>query len=719
MMTLRFPGLQWRTPKLWVRLLLGFGVLLGLMGAVVVIAVLQFRSLAAQGEQFMRQDLHRLLAVHEIVQHAQGHGGAMARLLTAPRSEREAAYPRIDAEYAEIDRLLGELVQKISEPESRALLDEVVRRRSAYREVFGEIVVWIESEAPQHAQTMFNDAGEPALAGLFLATKALLDHEVAALEVRQQASQAQIRQSEYLLAALAAVALALSVLLAWRTTVGVARPLNRIEAAAHRIASGDYTTRVRVRGGDELGKVALAMNAMAGAVATREAEIESLAYIDRLSGLPNRTMLRRLALDLRPGGMAIIMLDLARLRTVNEVLGFDTGDALLVQIAERLRLTTAAPVPGGPGPVLARLAGGVFVVVCVERDRAAVEQLRGQIDDAMTAPLYCAGQPVDVNFVYGLADASGGGAEITLEDLLRRADLALGEAKRARRSWAWHVPEDDGARARQLSLLSNLRNAAIGGELEMWLQPKQCLQTGRTFGLEALVRWRHPQWGYVSPAEFIPFAERTGHIGVVTETMIDAALRALAQWRHTHPELSIAVNVSALDIQDPAFVESVQRAARRQGMTLDRLRLEITESSLMEDADRALPVLQALRALGVQLSIDDFGTGYSSLAYLRRLPVNELKIDRAFVAGADATGEARALLRTIIDLGHSLNMCVTAEGVERVEEMDLLRELGCNLVQGFLISRPLDPQAAARYVAALPRVAPGPVPAGHHRLLLA
>ncbi|MDP3086469.1 MAG: bifunctional diguanylate cyclase/phosphodiesterase [Rubrivivax sp.] len=415
-------------------------------------------------------------------------------------------------------------------------------------------------------------------------------------------------------------------------------------------------------------------------------------------------MLRRLAQDMLPGGMSVIMLDLARLRTVNEVLGYDTGDTLLVQIAERLRAATASPVPGGPAPVLARLSGGVFAVLCLERDRAAVECLRRQVDEALTAPMVCGGHAVDIQLVYGIAECRGDAA-LSVEDLLRRADHALGEAKRLRRGWVWHVPEDDTARARQLSLLSSLRSAAASGELEMWLQPKQCLQSGQVVGMEGLVRWRHPERGYVSPAEFIPFAERAGHIGVVTEFMLAAALRVLAGWRTSQPQLSIAVNISALDIQDLGFAARVEQIARHWQAPLQNLRLEITESSLMEDADRALPVLQALRELGVQLSIDDFGTGYSSLAYLKRLPVNELKIDRSFVADADGQSEAQALLRTIVNLGHSLNMTVTAEGVERPQELALLREIGCDLAQGYLISRPMDPQAAARYVAALPATA--------------
>jgi len=235
----------------------------------------------------------------------------------------------------------------------------------------------------------------------------------------------------------------------------------------------------------------------------------------------------------------------------------------------------------------------------------------------------------------------------------------------------------------------------------MWLQPKQCLRSGRTVGMEGLVRWRHPERGYVSPAEFIPFAERTGHIGVVTTAMLEAALKTLAGWSRSHPDLSIAVNVSALDVRDAGFPGRVAEQARRLRAPLDKLRLEVTESTVMEDPERVLAVLHELRDLGVQLSIDDFGTGYSSLAYLQRLPVSELKIDRSFVAGADRKTEARALLKTIIELGHSLKMCVTAEGIERAEEAALLAELGCDVAQGYLISKPLAPDAAARYVQAV------------------
>lgn len=288
-----------------------------------------------------------------------------------------------------------------------------------------------------------------------------------------------------------------------------------------------------------------------------------------------------------------------------------------------------------------------------------------------------------------------------LDGALQGAELAIAEAKRLKLAWAGHTPTDDHSRTRQLSLLSDLKRAATEGELEMWLQPKQCLRRGRTLGMEGLVRWRHPQRGFISPAEFIPFAERTGHIGVVTTAMLEAGLATLAGWASSHPDLSLAVNVSALDLRDAAFPARVAALARRLQAPLDRLRLEITESMVMENPEQVLAVLHELRALGVQFSIDDFGTGYSFLAYLQRLPVSELKIDRSFVAGADRKPEAQALLRTIIELGHSLKMFITAEGIERPEELSLLEELGCDVGQGYFISKPMAPDAAARYVDSL------------------
>lgn len=702
------PKPSWRSPRLGVRLALGFGALVAIVVVVVSLAAAQLNSLARHGEQVISEDLQRMLKVQEVDRHVQGHGVAMARLLTAARSERERIYPMVDAENAAVDALIAQLSSHTSDAEAQALLADLASLRRHYGDVFVDVVTEIEAGDVAKAGRLFDGEGQLAMRAVLSASDALLRHEQAAVATRQRQVQAQIEDTQRRLALLALAVVGLSIVLAWRTTLSVTRPLSRVEQVAGRIAGGDYAARVAVTADDELGRVAQAMNSMADAVAAREAKLEGVAYTDRLTGLPNRAMLRRQVGEGRwaSDGFAVILMDVARLRTVNEVLGFETGDMLLVAVARRLEAAVAAEPGASRRTALARLPGGVFAVMCEGRGRAAMEAMRERIDAQVAMALACDGHAVDVHLVFGLAEggrAAGGADERVkaLDTALQGAELAIAEAKRMKLAWSWHTPANDESHTRQLSLLSDLRRAAAKGELEMWLQPKQCLRRGRTLGMEGLVRWRHPQRGFISPAEFIPFAERTGHIGVVTTAMLESAMAALAGWASGHPDLSLAVNVSALDVRDPGFISHVAQMARRHGAPLSRLRLEITESSVMEDADRVLPVLHGLRALGVQLSIDDFGTGYSSLAYLQRLPVNELKIDRSFVAEADRSVDARALLKTIIDLGHSLKMIVTAEGVERIEEQDLLIELGCDQAQGYLISRPLAPDAARHYLEAI------------------
>ena len=310
-------GRLWRSPRLWVRLALSFGALGVVMVAVVVLAITQFRALARHSEQMMQRDLQRMLQVQEIDLHVQGHGSVVARLLTSPRSDRESIYPMADAEYAAIERVMGDLSAQADDVQGAMRLQEVIARRDEYRDAFIDIATEIEVGDLAAASAMFNGAGQVAMKALMRASKNLLLHEQQRLDARQRDVRFQIEQSEWLLVALAVMAVALSGVLAWRTTLSVARPLERVEQATVRIAQGDYTARIEVRSGDELGRVAEAMNTLALAVSAREAEIENVAYTDRLTGLPNRTLIRRLARE-EPGAQAaVLLMDVARLRTVN------------------------------------------------------------------------------------------------------------------------------------------------------------------------------------------------------------------------------------------------------------------------------------------------------------------------------------------------------------------------------------------------------------------
>jgi EAL domain-containing protein (putative c-di-GMP-specific phosphodiesterase class I) len=268
--------------------------------------------------------------------------------------------------------------------------------------------------------------------------------------------------------------------------------------------------------------------------------------------------------------------------------------------------------------------------------------------------------------------------------------------------FAWHSEAQEAARLGHLSLLSDLRQAVATSQLQMWLQPKFSLTTGRAVGTEALVRWQHPTRGFVSPAEFVPFAEQAGYITMVTNWMLEQALRTLAAWAPTHPELSIAVNVSTRDLQHKGFSERVARMIEASGVPAKRLRLEITESGLMDDPTHSVALLHALREIGTPLSIDDFGTGYSSLAYLQKLPVSELKIDRSFIDKLDLSPGTQKLVRAMTEMGHGLDLMVTAEGVETEAEREVIMRLGVDVMQGYLASRPLHGEKLQAWFDALP-----------------
>jgi EAL domain-containing protein (putative c-di-GMP-specific phosphodiesterase class I) len=283
--------------------------------------------------------------------------------------------------------------------------------------------------------------------------------------------------------------------------------------------------------------------------------------------------------------------------------------------------------------------------------------------------------------------------------LLRRADLAMYDAKATGRGLRLYGPDLDSSNPRRLILVSELRAALQQGHVDIHLQPKARLGDGAVVGVEALVRWTHPELGEVPPEEFVGVAERSGLIGALTSRVLDLALAANARWRSEGVDLHVAVNLSTRSLRDTDLVDEVSRLLTRHGVPSERLTLEITESSVMADPARAVTVLHRLRELGVRLSVDDFGTGYSSLSYLKRLPVQEVKIDRSFVTGLGVGSDDLAIVRSIIDLGGHLGLEVVAEGVEDQPTWDLLRSMGCHLVQGWHLSPALPASQLPEWLA--------------------
>jgi diguanylate cyclase len=419
---------------------------------------------------------------------------------------------------------------------------------------------------------------------------------------------------------------------------------------------------------------------------------------DPLTKLPNRQwLLERTwsALEEAEGlgaRSALLLIDLDRFRSVNDTLGHLAGDRLLVQIADRLRLALPR------GAEAARLGGDEFAVLLPTCDSATSAQ---RVARHLVADL---SSSLDLDGLTLVLEASAGVAvypehAMDAEGLLQRADVAMYQAKRDRTGVEVYESKRDSNTPDRLGLLGDLRRALDAKEVELHYQPKVRFD-GQVAGLEALVRWVHPERGRVSPDEFIAIAESSGLMPHLTEYVLDTALAQVARWRSQGLMVPVAVNVSPRDVHTPGFAGSVAARLARHGVPAGSLQLEITEHVLLEDPQRAADTLAGLTGHGVKMSLDDFGTGYSSLVHLRRLPVSELKIDRSFVARLAVDTEDAEIVRCTVDLAHSLGLLVVAEGVEDDETWERLRDLGCDAVQGWLVAAAMPPHEATAWLLA-------------------
>jgi diguanylate cyclase (GGDEF)-like protein len=423
------------------------------------------------------------------------------------------------------------------------------------------------------------------------------------------------------------------------------------------------------------------------------------ALHDALTGLPNRTDLQRRLGDAlddvqngRTTGAAVMVLDLDDFKQVNDTLGHQQGDLLLIEVSARL---TAAVGTAGS---VARLGGDEFAILLPDTgDEDDVLRVGRRVLRTLEQPVSLDGLEVEVGGSMGIALAPAHADDAAA--LLRRADMAMYDAKTSARGLRLYEPDLDTNNPRRLTLVSELRAALQNGGIRVHVQPQGRLTDGQVMRVEALARWRHPELGDISPDEFIPIAERSGLIGPLTTLVLDTSLAACAEWRASGYDIGVAVNLSTRSLHDADLVEEVERLLRRHGVPARRLTLEVTEGSVMADPARAVALLHRLRDLGVRLSVDDFGTGYSSLSYLKRLPVQEVKIDRSFVTSLREGGEDVAIVRAIVDLGRHLGLEVVAEGIEDQDSWDLLASMGCDLGQGWQLSRPMPAAALISWLA--------------------
>ena len=464
-------------------------------------------------------------------------------------------------------------------------------------------------------------------------------------------------------------------------------PVQHLVHSMRRVSeTADYSQRAFVETRDEIGELGETFNAMMGLIQERDEAMEHLALHDTLTGLHNRHYLRiRARRPARESGerCALFYIDIDNFKQINDNLDHNVGDRVLMSIASRLSLLA------GDNSLLVRFGGDEFVLC--RYDLGADDDLNAiadQVRDAVAEPLFIDGRELTARASVGIAVAPEHGE--TIDELLQKADAAMHVAKENGRDQVqlWKAAISQRANHR-FELEADLRQAIAGRQFSVAYQPIIDMSDGRVIGMEALARWNHPRRGWVSPAEFIPVAEDTGMILAIGAWVMEQACQQVRQWHAQFGPLFLAVNVSARQFRDPELVRKVSEICLRTHFPFDLLHLEITESTLVNDAEAAAAIMRGLVSLGFRLSLDDFGTGYSSLSYLKRFPVHKLKIDQSFVKELPRNPDDGAIVKAILTLGRALDIKVLAEGIETDRQHAVLAAMGCDQGQGYFYSQPL------------------------------
>ncbi|KQU89726.1 diguanylate cyclase [Variovorax sp. Root318D1] len=510
-------------------------------------------------------------------------------------------------------------------------------------------------------------------------------------------------------AAIAMIVLAavMGLVVARIVSLRIAGSVAQLIAFSRRVASGDFSARAQQGRDDEFGVLARAMNQMAESIENSNVLLQSSADTlkhqathDALTGLPNRALLedrlkQAISYADRYGRlMTVVFINLDGFKLVNDSLGRKAGDELLKVMAARMSKCLRSV------DTVVRTGGDEFVIVLYDRPGQGTEITPAlqRLLEAIARPVQIRGQAVEVTASMGVATYPADGADA--DALVMNADAAMYRAKEAgRNAFQFYAAEMNDTIRGRLAMREELRNAIARGEFYLVYQPQLEMRSGQVIGVEALIRWQHPERGVISPAEFIPLAEETGLIVPIGEWVLRTACFQHMAWQRAGlPTFGVSVNVSARQFRERTLIEQVARALADSGLEAHLLELELTESMVMEDLESALLSMNALQAMGVQLSVDDFGTGYSSLSALKRFPIARLKIDRAFVRDIPDDDEDKAIAKAIISLGHELNLKVIAEGVETEQQLEFFRANGCDEMQGYLFSPPVSPSQLATLV---------------------
>jgi len=665
------------------RLILAFTVLLGLLLAVAAVSLQRLEGLTAATQEIVNFQARRALLAQRINQHAQAEAIILLNLLqTKARDDRVKLYAALDEEIAASGKAVSDLDMTMLSADVQQEIDHVSDLRQRYAVLLQETVELIELEGTSKARVYFEDRTHKVLNTLLFDTRALEAH----LQQMMQSELEQLKDAaataKQRVIALALIALLSGALMAWFIARGIVIPVRKAVSVAQRIARGDYATEVPTGQRGEVGALLRALRIMRDSIATREKKILRLAYVDPLTDLPNRTRFIEL-LEARPSAEngALVLLDINRFAPINDALGHTVGDRLLCTLATRIQQLVKG------SDVVARLWADQYAMLLRGTDQATTQATVLRVIEALREPILIDGTRLDVDISAGVILYASG--HVDAGCLLRFAGMALVTAKRRHDPIVFASDNVTEPAPAQLSLIGEMRDALARGDFVIYYQPKLNLAQHKITAAEALIRWRHPAKGMIPPMQFIPFAEQTGFIREITPWVLRQVIFDAAQWHRDDLAVIPSANLSTLDLLNHALVLDIQRMVTQSGLPANQLCLEITESALMDQPELALQHLQELSQFGFKLSIDDYGTGQSSLAYVQTLPVNELKIDRAFVSGVDTHPKNAAIVRSTILLCQELGLSVVAEGAETVQEQAWLTDNHCDLLQGYVVAKPM------------------------------
>ena len=497
---------------------------------------------------------------------------------------------------------------------------------------------------------------------------------------------------------IAVVSIFLAVAGAFSISSSITRPITELVQIAKRIGAGEYSLSINIKDKGETGELAKEFRTMQSQVAEREEKINYLAFHDAFTGLPNRNHFEQyikdfIAEDSKSTSFVLVAVCIDRLREINDTLGHDAGDELVKQVGEKLQTLEGC----GSCSII---GNDQFFIIFPDHTESDIDLISQRILVLSNESVKVKNVALDVHIRAG-ATIYPSHSEKT-QTLMQYADIAVGVSEIKNTFFSIYAPSSNQNSIERLALMSELRSAIGRDELTLYYQPKLDLKTSVVTHVECLVRWIHPEQGFVNPDQFIPYAEQTGSIRALTRWVVETAISQHAKWLKLGWDIKVAVNISTVDLLDPKLPIFITETLERYSVPASALVLEITESAVMSDPEKAMETIDHFSCSGFKLSIDDYGTGYSSMTQLKRLNVDELKIDRSFVMDLPNNKEDEIIVRSTIDLGHNMGLSVVAEGIESQEAMDVLREWGCDLAQGYHISRPAPEEQINEWLSNCP-----------------